>query len=62
MAAIESTGTGSEIKEQYEKDEKFVGRGFLLFPPFSNMKKGMKTEEMWKKEKRSGNSRKRKRE
>ena len=31
MAAVESTGTCSEIKVQYEKHEKFVG-GFFYFP------------------------------
>ena len=33
MAAIESTGTSSEIKEQYEKYEKFVRRRFFIFSP-----------------------------
>ena len=32
MATIESTGTSSELKEQYEKHEKFVF-GFLFSPP-----------------------------
>ena len=31
MAAVESIGTSNEIKEQYEKHEKFVG-GFFYFP------------------------------
>ena len=38
MVAIESTGTSSEIKEQYEKHEKFGG--IFLFPslPKGNIK------------------------
>ena len=31
MAAVERIGTSSEIKEQYEKHEKFV-RGVFYFP------------------------------
>ncbi len=34
MAAVESTGTSTEKKEQYEKYKKFVGRGFLFSPSF----------------------------
>jgi hypothetical protein len=30
MAAVESTGTSSEIKEQNEKREKFVGHFFFF--------------------------------
>jgi len=33
MAVVESIGTSSEIKEQYEKNEKFVGGEFLT-PPY----------------------------
>ena len=32
MAAAGSIGTSNEIKEQYEKHEKFVGTLFLFFP------------------------------
>ena len=32
MAAVESIGTSNEMKEQYEKHEKFVGRVFLFSP------------------------------
>jgi hypothetical protein len=31
MAAVNSTGTRSRIKEQYEKHEKFVGGVFFIF-------------------------------
>ena len=31
MIAVESIGTSSVIKEQYEKHEKFVAREFLFF-------------------------------
>ena len=37
MATIESTGTSNEIKEQYEKNEKFVRRVFY-FPLFPKRK------------------------
>jgi len=37
MAAVESTGTSSKIKEQYEKHEKFAGR-FFIFPLFQKEK------------------------
>ena len=39
MAAVESTETRKEIKEQYEKNEKFVG-GIFKFPfhPKGNIK------------------------
>jgi hypothetical protein len=30
MTAVESTGTRSRIKEQYEKHEKFVGHFFFF--------------------------------
>ena len=30
MAAVESTGKSSELQEQYEKHEKFVGGCFFL--------------------------------
>ena len=33
LAAVENTGTSSEIKEQYEKNEKFVGGEFFI-PPY----------------------------
>jgi hypothetical protein len=32
MTTLESTGTSTEIKEQYEKHKKFVGRSFLFHP------------------------------
>ena len=31
MVTLESAGTSSEIKEQHEKHEKFVGGGFFIF-------------------------------
>jgi hypothetical protein len=40
MVAIENTGTSSEIKEQYEKNEKFVGRDFFLLPHLQKLKGG----------------------
>ena len=42
MAAVESTGTSSEIKEQYEKHEKYVARDFFYFLPLhlQNLKGG----------------------
>ena len=46
MASIESIGTSSEIKEQYEKHEKFLG-GFFYFPPsFQREKEGNRIREI----------------
>ena len=32
MAAVERAGTSSGLKEQYEKQEKFVARDFIFSP------------------------------
>ena len=42
-AAIESIGMSSEIKEQYEKNEKFVGGEFLI-PPYIFLVESVKSE------------------
>jgi hypothetical protein len=58
MATIECRGTSIEIKEQCKNKKSFFW-GVFLFPS-QKMEKGMNAEEMRKKEKRSGNGRKRK--
>ena len=48
MAAMESIGTSSEIKGQYEKMKNLLGGVFFYFLPKINIenaiKKGLKTE------------------
>ena len=44
MAAVESTGTSSEIKEQNEKREKFVGMEFFFLLPHLQKLKGGSAE------------------
>ena len=46
MAVVENTGTGSRIKEQNEKNEKFVGRDFL-FPSRSYLPRIQQSETKW---------------
>ena len=40
MAAVESIGTRSRIKEQYEKHEKFVRREFFISSLLKTRNKG----------------------
>ena len=44
MAAVESIGTSNEIKEQYEKHEKFVGGFFYSLPLHLQKLKGGSAE------------------
>ena len=62
LAAVESTGTSSEIKEQHKKMKSLLGGVFYFLSPPKGKIKAMKTDEMRKKVKRNGKSRKREHE